>query len=665
MVARLLIANRGEIVRRIARTCRRIGVEFVTVHSEADVDSAVVEGAAENVCIGAAASSESYLNIDRLIAAARQTGCDAVHPGYGFLSESAAFARAVERAGMIFVGPDAGTIESMGDKARAKAIMASVGVPIIPGSADATDDPKVIASTLHAIGLPALLKPAAGGGGKGMEIVRTPDQVEAAVASAIRIARASFGDGRLLVERLISEPRHIEVQVFGDAHGNIVHLFERECSLQRRHQKIVEEAPAAALDDGIRRALLAAAVRGARSIGYRNAGTFEFIVDREGTFYFLEVNTRLQVEHPVTEEVTGIDLVEWQLRVARGEPLPLRQEEIAIRGHAIECRIYAEDPASDFSPSPGRVVKAFWPGNLRIETAISAGTDVTPHYDPMIAKLIVGAATRDRALQEMREGLRRTHILGVTTNVGFLDALLADQAVIDVSTHTGYVDTHLERLVSASRQRDNALACAAAIESAVLQRSTTDALSPWLSRTLAATGDRRWLDPAAPLGRVSVRHDDEVCTAGIFSLDEKDGAVTVRTDGGSVCSDEHLQTVVFEFNGPNLWTGQISGLPWSALRSTDAIELVVAGQHTRFALDPPETLAIDGQLVAVAPMAGVVAIVNVSNGDKVTTGTVLAIVEAMKMENAVIAPFDGRVSQVLARPGDNVTGGQVLVILEA
>jgi len=497
-----------------------------------------------------------------------------------------------------------------------------------------------------------------------MEIIRTPGQIDAAVASAIRIARASFSDGRLLVERLISEPRHIEVQVFGDAHGNVVHLFERECSLQRRHQKIVEEAPAAALDDATRRALLAAAVRGARSISYRNAGTFEFIVDREGAFYFLEVNTRLQVEHPVTEEVTGIDLVEWQLRVARGEPLPLRQEEIATHGHAVECRIYAEDPANDFRPSPGRVLKAFWPGNLRIETAISDGTEVSQHYDPMIAKLIVGAATRDRALQEMREGLRRTHILGVTTNVAFLDALLADQNVIDASTHTGYVDTHLDRLVSAARRHDNALACAAAIEASVL-RSTTDESSPWLSRALAATGDRRWLDPAAPLGRVCMRHNDEVCTAGIISLDETSATMNVETHGRSVRSSEHVHTIVFESNGPSLWTGQTSGLTWSALRSADAIDLVVAGQHTRFALDHPETLAIDGEFVAAAPMAGVVAVVNVSNGDTVTTGTVLVVVEAMKMENAVVAPCNGRVRQVLARSGDNVTGGQVLVILEA
>lgn len=663
MIARLLIANRGEVVRRIARTCRRMGVEFVTVHSEIDAEIATVEGAAASICIGAASPGESYLNIDRLIAAARQTGCDAVHPGYGFLSENAAFVRAVEHAGMTFVGPDAGTIESMGDKARAKTIMAGAGVPIIPGSADATEDPQAIASRLDETGLPALLKPAAGGGGKGMQVVHAADQIDAAVASAIRIARASFGDGRLLVERLIVEPRHIEVQVFGDAHGSVVHLFERECTLQRRHQKIVEEAPAAALDERIRRALLSAAIRGARSIGYRNAGTFEFIVDRDGAFYFLEVNTRLQVEHPVTEEVTGIDLVEWQIRVARGEPLPLQQEEITARGHAVECRIYAEDPANEFRPSPGRVLKVSWPGNLRIETAISDGTEITPHYDPMVAKLIASSATRDQALQKMREGLRQTYIHGVTTNVAVLDTLLADQAVVDASACTSYVDAHLGRLVIASRRLGHALACAAAIQMVVL-RQTAAGPSPWLSYRLAAIGDRARLDPAAPLGRISVRHGDQVLTARLFSLDEGERTVRVNIDPESARWAEQTHTVALERDGPLWWAGRVDDIPWSAIRSAQSIDLVVAGQRTLFALDHPEVLSCEGDRVATAPMAGTVVVVNVSEGELVTRGTVLAVVEAMKMENGVRALSDGRVTQILASAGDSVAGGQALIVLE-
>lgn len=451
MIRRLLIANRGEIARRIARTCRRLGVEYVAVYSDADAGAAHLEGAVARVHIGPAAAAHSYLDAKRIVEAAKDSGCDAVHPGYGFLSETAAFARMVEDSGLIFVGPAPDTIGQMGDKERAKIIMAQVGVPVVPGSERASDDAAEIMAMLETIERPALIKPVAGGGGKGMIVIPndlTGDALREAVTSSVRTARAAFGDGRVLVERFIAAPRHIEVQVFGDGTGNVVHMFERECSLQRRHQKVVEEAPAAGLDPDLRARLIAAAVQGARALRYRNAGTFEFIVGADGTFAFLEVNTRLQVEHPVTEEVTGLDLVEWQLRIASGEGLPLTQESIACIGHAIECRIYAEDPEAGFRPAPGIVRRVAWPAGTRVESAVETGSAIPPDYDPMIAKIIAFAPSREKALSDMRRSLGDTHIAGVTTNLGFLRALLAMPDVIAGRADTTFIDTQLAAILT-------------------------------------------------------------------------------------------------------------------------------------------------------------------------------------------------------------------------
>ncbi|MCO5105705.1 MAG: carbamoyl-phosphate synthase subunit L [Burkholderiaceae bacterium] len=659
MIARLLIANRGEIAGRIARTCRRMGIEYVTVHSEADAGASYREGAVSSVCVGPTAASESYLSIERLLDAARKTGCDAVHPGYGFLSENAAFAAAVVDAGMVFVGPDAQTIAAMGDKGRAKALMSEAGVPVIPGSTEASDDPSRVVKMAKSVGLPALLKPAAGGGGKGMQVVTAWDGLSAAAESAIRLARSSFADGRLLVERLVQDPRHIEVQIFGDSHGNVVHVFERECSLQRRHQKIVEEAPAANLDQRIREQLLSAAVRGARAIGYRNAGTFEFIVGVDGSFYFLEVNTRLQVEHPVTEEITGIDLVEWQLRVADGEPIPLKQHEIVASGHAVECRVYAEDPSKNFQPTPGRVRRVIWPAHLRIETALRDGEDVSPHYDPMVAKLIARAPDRRQAMQAMRSGLQHTGLLGLTTNVGFLDRLLADRGVVEGQVSTRYIDANLDRFLDDSGYGSKAIACVAALWSVGRARTVTGTAgcSPWESTTPTGILDRARLDPGAPFGRIALRQGEHWASARLLAIGRASARIAVGEEDGLICD------VTIEARD-GVWGGTVDAMPWSALEVPGAVELVIAGQRVRLETNLDESVPSDGERVATAPMAGSVALINVGPGDRVERGAVLAVVEAMKMENPVVAQCDGIVEQVMVDVGDSVSGGQALVLLE-
>lgn len=653
MLRRVLIANRGEIVRRIARTCHRLGVEHVAVYSEADAGAPYLRGAGATVYIGPPAPARSYLNGERLIAAAHETGCDAIHPGYGFLSENAGFARAVEDAGLTFIGPSAGTIAELGDKARSKAIMAAAGVPVVPGSPELIANVAQADAVVREIGFPALLKPVAGGGGKGMTVIEGAEALQEAVESAMRLAQANFGDPRLLAERYIAGPRHVEVQIFGDAHGNIVHLFERECSLQRRHQKIIEEAPAPCLAPQLRDLMLKAAVRGARAIGYRNAGTFEFILAPDGEFYFLEVNTRLQVEHPVTEEITGLDLVEWQLRVAAGESLPLSQEQIQARGHAIECRIYAEDPTAQFRPAPGRALRVIWPRRLRIESAVEDGSVITSHYDPMVAKMISRAGSRPQALASLRDGLAETRIVGLTTNVAFLSALLEEAQVLKGSLHTGLVD---ERLSDLARAPDvaAAVACAGALILAQSRPPQSTSISPWLAGGSAAPLDRALLDPAAPLGRVSVRSGRQWMSARI--LDPTPAAIRIGV------GDETF-AVSAASAGDGLWSGKVDDHDWTAVVTHDAIELVISGQ--RVCLDASHDAASfsESGLTAMAPMPGVIVGLSVSIGDKVNKGQTLAVVEAMKMENPVTAPADATVTDVRCAIGDAVTAGQVLILL--
>jgi acetyl-CoA carboxylase biotin carboxylase subunit len=440
--AKVLVANRGEIARRIFRACRALGVRTVAVYSEADANAPHVRDADEAVLIGPPPARLSYLDIDALLTAARRTGAEAVHPGYGFLSEKWEFARACADAGIVFIGPSPEAIRVMGEKTEARRRMAEAGVPTLPGSPGALEDAAAAERVAAEIGFPLLLKAAGGGGGIGMARVRTAGELAAAFATVRRRAEAAFGNGAVYIERYLERPRHVEVQVFGDGRGNVVHLHERECSIQRRHQKLVEESPAPRLSPETKAGLTAAAVRGARAIGYANAGTMEFLVDADGRFYFLEMNTRLQVEHPVTEEVTGIDMVVAQLRVAAGEPLPWTQEQIGQRGAAIECRIYAEDTAKGFLPSPGRIARAELPEGegIRVEAGVAAGSEVTVHYDPLLLKLVTRGASRAEAIARMLDALDRCVIEGVQTTIPFLRRVIAHDAFRDGDVHTQMVE---------------------------------------------------------------------------------------------------------------------------------------------------------------------------------------------------------------------------------
>ncbi len=447
MIQKLLIANRGEIACRVMRTAARLGIATVAVYSEADAGAPHVSMADEAVGIGPAAAAESYLLAANVLAAATQTGADSVHPGYGFLSENADFAEAVRAAGMMFVGPPSAAIRDMGGKDNAKALMEKAGVPVVPGYYGADQNDATLRKEADKIGYPVLLKAAMGGGGKGMRAVLASAEFDDAVASARREAEAAFGDGRMLVEKLIDRPRHVEVQVFADSHGNCVHLFERDCSLQRRHQKVIEEAPAPGMTDDLRQRMGAAAVAAAKAVGYENAGTIEFLLDHDGGFYFMEMNTRLQVEHPVTELITGQDLVEWQLRVAAGEALPCRQEDLTIRGHAMEARLYAEDPAKGFLPAPGPLDHLIFPADdnhIRIDTGVVQGQDVTAHYDPMIAKVISWGDDRDAARRHLIDALARTEVVGPVVNRRFLMMLAANEDFAAGAPDTGLIDRMAE-----------------------------------------------------------------------------------------------------------------------------------------------------------------------------------------------------------------------------
>ena len=469
-ITRVLVANRGEIALRVIRACREMGIETVAVYSDADATARHVRAADAAVRVGPPPAAESYLNIPALIAAARTSGADAVHPGYGFLSERAAFARACVEAGLIFIGPPADAIERMGSKIGARTLMEQAGVPVVPGRTPADQSDAGIAAAADAIGFPVLVKASAGGGGKGMRAAHDAATLAEAIPSARREAQAAFGDGTLYVERLIQRPRHIEIQVFADAHGNAVHLFERECSIQRRHQKIVEESPSPVLTPAVRERMGKAAVAAATSAGYRNAGTIEFLLEGAGDtarFYFLEMNTRLQVEHPVTEMVTGTDLVRAQLLVASGRPLPWRQEDLAQRGHAIECRVYAEDPSSGFLPQAGPLALYREPDGpgIRIDSGVEEGTAVPVQYDPMLAKLIASGETRDAAIARAVAALRQFPILGVRTNVAFLIRTLEHPAFRTGDLHTGFVDEHLPSLLEKTEPSELVLSVARAVQS--------------------------------------------------------------------------------------------------------------------------------------------------------------------------------------------------------
>jgi 3-methylcrotonyl-CoA carboxylase alpha subunit len=653
MFERILIANRGEIACRIIETCRRLGVETVAVYSDADRGARHVRMADRGVHIGPAEAADSYLRIDRIVEAARETGAQAVHPGYGFLSENARFAAALHDAGLVLIGPRAETIEAMGSKAQAKAIMAEAGVPLVPGYHGDEQDDDTMTRQAGRVGFPLMLKAAAGGGGKGMRIVRSEAEFGDALAAARREARAAFGDDRMILERYVQRPRHIEAQVFGDAHGNYVHLFERDCSSQRRHQKVIEEAPAADLDPSIREQLLEAAVRAAQAVDYLGAGTVEFLVDERG-FYFLEMNTRLQVEHPVTERVTGEDLVEWQLRVAAGEPLPRRQEDIACRGHAIEARIYAEDPAAGFLPDSGTVRTLTLPdsASVRVDRGVDAGDVVSVHYDPMIAKLVVSAGDRAVCLSRLRRALAACRIDGLTTNLGFLLKLATSDAFSDATVDTGLLDRALDDILDAAAEPPvEVIAVAAGAFLAAAPQPP--AASPW-------DIDDGWRSGGNAPQRLDLEigaHRIELeCTASA------DGGLTIER--GNDVIDAGVR-----FAGPDACLLELDGRSHAMRVHGDGRvrEIVWAGhrwpavRHRRF--EAVESAAAGSGRV-VAPMPGKVIEVTVAEGDSVREGDTVALMEAMKMELSIKAECDGTVSTIQAAAGDVVEADALLLEIE-
>jgi len=616
MIQSLLIANRGEIACRIIRTARRMGIRTVAVYSDADAEALHVRQADEAVHIGPSPARESYLVGEKIIAAAKASGAEAVHPGYGFLSENAAFAQAVIDAGLVWVGPKPASITAMGLKDAAKQLMADAGVPVTPGYMGANQDPAFLAEQAAQIGYPVLIKAVAGGGGKGMRLVEAAGDFADALASCQREAAASFGNAHVLIEKYILSPRHIEVQVFGDSHGNVVHLFERDCSLQRRHQKVIEEAPAPGMDAATREAVCAAAVRAAQAVDYEGAGTIEFIADasqglRADRVWFMEMNTRLQVEHPVTEEITGQDLVEWQLRVASGEPLPRRQGDLAINGWAMEARLYAEDPASGFLPSIGPLDHLHFGETLRIDTGVEEGGTVSPFYDPMIAKLIATGGSRAEAIAALADGIDDTEVWPVRTNAGFLGRLLAHPDFVAGKVDTGLIGREGDALVAVPEPDLEELEEAGA----ALCGSAGD--DPWS----AAVGFRL----NAP-GRAQARLVDDSGTVHTVDLFE------IEAD------DPVAEVLVFDSGFARSWR----------LERIDG-----TGHHS----------AHDGDILS--PMPGKVIAVEVAQGQQVTKGQKLLTLEAMKMEHTLTAPFDGMVAELLAAPGAQVQVEALLVRIEA
>ncbi|MER6737533.1 acetyl/propionyl/methylcrotonyl-CoA carboxylase subunit alpha [Streptomyces puniciscabiei] len=626
----VLVANRGEIAVRVIRTLRSLGVRSVAVFSDADADARHVREADTAVRIGPAPAAESYLSVERLLAAAARTGAQAVHPGYGFLAENARFARACEEAGLVFIGPPADAIALMGDKIRAKETVQAAGVPVVPGGRDPG-----LAEAARELGAPVLLKPSAGGGGKGMRLVRDMAVLEEEIAAARREARASFGDDTLLVERWIDRPRHIEIQVLADGHGGVVHLGERECSLQRRHQKIIEEAPSVLLDEATRASMGEAAVQAARSCGYRGAGTVEFIVPGgdPSQYYFMEMNTRLQVEHPVTELVTGLDLVEWQLRVAAGEKLGFGQQDVALTGHAVEARICAEDPARGFLPSGGTVLLLNEPqgDGVRTDSGLSEGTEVGSLYDPMLSKVIAYGPDREGALRKLRAALAETVTLGVQTNAGFLRRLLAHPAVVAGDLDTGLVERVVDELV-ATDVPDEVYEAAAAVR--------LEALKPraegWTDPFSVPSGWRLGGTPKPPAFHLRVQDPVTYTPRGTHTV--TGNHVSVTLDG-----------VRHTFHRAADWLGR-DGDAWQ-VRDHDP----VAASLSRSAHAGADSLT--------APMPGTVTVVKVAVGDEVAAGQSLLVVEAMKMEHVISAPHAGTVAELDVTAGTTVAMDQVLAVI--
>jgi acetyl-CoA/propionyl-CoA carboxylase biotin carboxyl carrier protein len=652
----VLVANRGEIAVRVIRTLRAMGIRSVAVFSEADAGARHVTEADVAVCIGPAAARQSYLDIDAVVDAARRTGAQAVHPGYGFLSENAEFATALATAGIVFIGPPASAIATMGDKIAAKAAVSAFGVPVVPGiSRPGLTDDDLIAGAAE-VGFPVLVKPSAGGGGKGMRVVESAGELPAALVSARREAGAAFGDDTLFLERFVLRPRHIEVQVLADAHGNVIHLGERECSLQRRHQKVIEEAPSPLLDEATRARIGAAACDTARSVDYTGAGTVEFIVsaDRPDEFFFMEMNTRLQVEHPVTELVTGIDLVEQQIRIAAGEKLAIGQDDIVLTGHAVEARVYAEDPANGFLPTGGPVLGLQEPGGhgVRVDSGLATGTVVGSDYDPMLSKIIAHAADRTTALSVLDRALADTAVLGVTTNTEFLRFLLADPDVAAGRLDTGLLDRRAPDFTPSAVGDEQLIAGAAYV---------------WSQQWWAAVGEL-WRVPSG--WRVGAWAP---ATFRLHAGDRTDHVYFTGTPERATAAvehgDTHIVSAIFT-PGSDQFALTLDGLRTEyRVAVTDSQIWLSGGGHTwsvQKVLEAPVRPDDEhsGNAELVSPMPGSVVAVGVSDGDTVSAGTVVVTVEAMKMEHALTAPVDG-VAGILVAVGDQVKVGQPLARITA
>ncbi|WP_395063863.1 acetyl/propionyl/methylcrotonyl-CoA carboxylase subunit alpha [Paraburkholderia silvatlantica] len=668
MFNKILIANRGEIACRVAATCRRLGVKSVAVYSDADANAKHVAACDEAVHIGAAAAAQSYLRYERIIEAARATGAQAIHPGYGFLSENEDFARACEAAGIVFIGPPVEAIAAMGSKAAAKALMHAAAVPLVPGYHGDDQDPELLQREADAMGYPVLLKASAGGGGKGMRVVERSVDFAAALASCKREAASSFGNDRVLIEKYLTRPRHVEVQVFADKHGGAVYLFDRDCSVQRRHQKVLEEAPAPGLEDEVRRAMGEAAVAAARAVHYEGAGTVEFIMTG-ADFYFMEMNTRLQVEHPVTEMVTGLDLVEWQLRVAAGEPLPLGQSQLSITGHALEARIYAENPARGFLPSTGTLKHLRMPegvefrlgdagrrASVRIDSGVREGDTITPFYDPMIAKLIVHGATREDALARMKRALEACEVVGPHTNVEFLQRLVTCEPFAGADLDTGLIERNHDALFSPQQKPVRealALACAALLGR---EGGAAHGASPW--QALA-----HWRLNSGFAQSLAWR-DVESDTAFTVAHTHDGGEETLAC-AGHVGRYTWWRGAGVDEYGATLGETRVTG---RVFIDGDVFHVFCLGTAMAFEWQNLLAHAADaehGEGRLTAPMPGKVIAVLVEPGAVVEKGAPLIVMEAMKMEHTIGAPAAGKVTEVLYGVGDQVADGAQLLVLEA
>jgi 3-methylcrotonyl-CoA carboxylase alpha subunit len=648
MFASVLIANRGEIACRIARTARKLGIRSIAVYSDADAGAPHTRICDEAHRLGPPPAAESYLAIDKLIAIARRTGAECIHPGYGFLSENPEFAEACAAAGILFVGPPPAAIRAMGLKDKAKTLMERAGVPVVPGYHGERQDLDFLAERAREIGYPVLIKASAGGGGKGMRRVDAAAEFAPALQSAVREAQSAFGDGRVLIERYVASPRHIEIQVFADRHGTAMHLFERDCSLQRRHQKVIEEAPAPGMTAALRSAMGKAAVEAARAVGYVGAGTVEFIADgsrglRQDAFWFMEMNTRLQVEHPVTEAVTGLDLVELQFRVAAGEKLP--SQDIVLEGHAVEARVYAEDPAKGFLPSTGKIIAAKFPDSdgIRVDAGVERGTQITPFYDPLIAKVIAHASTRSEALDRLAAALDRTLVAGPHTNIAFLAALCRARGFREAKFDTGFIDRNLPALGAVPQPPDLAgaakgvadLLTGEAKRIAVRARSNSEgAASPWDANDAFQLCGRRALSVPVSINGAPALADVSFGAEGI----------SVLIEGAAAAPDP------------------------ASFEADSAVYVLHRGRQTVVRVQDAEAIDVEhldtGGLV-VAPMHGKVLAILVGPGASVSKGQRLAVIEAMKMEHALLAPIDGMVAEISTSPGGQIAEGARVMRIEA